>query len=213
MAYPSVDQFKDLILASEFEAIVREHIFSGVPFAFREQPQLLDLIRHHLKRELGLVPESVLVIGSAQTGFSLNPDNFPRRFSDESDIDVLVVDQSYFDRIWITVLKWHYRRRGLNLGAPESNWQQRMRKNLFWGSVMPHKIRYEGLLFQDDLVPLRDLSTKWFNAFRSLSLYPEFARRDISGLLYRSWDHALLYQAYSLRQIRNIIRRGSGGET
>jgi hypothetical protein len=37
---------------------------------------------------LGATTNNIRVVGSAKTGFSLNPDAFPRSFSEHSDIDV-----------------------------------------------------------------------------------------------------------------------------
>lgn len=202
MPYPTVDQFKELLLTKPLENIVAEYVFSGIPFVFRNQPNHLDALRQHLSEALRLTPKDILVVGSARIGFSLNPDRFPRQFLASSDIDVLVVDSRLFDKIWTTVLKWHYPRKGLHLGGQDARWMGNMRKYIYWGAIVPSNVRYVGLSFPEILKPIRDLSTAWFNAFQSLSLYPEFSAREVSGLLYRTVEHAKLYQIEGLRRIK-----------
>ena len=206
MPYPTIDQFKELLATKPLEDIVTEYVFSGVPFVFRNQPDGVDALRQHLSKALGLIPENILVVGSAKIGFSLNPDRFPRQFSSFSDIDVLVVDSGLFDRIWTAVLKWHYPRKGSQLGGQDAPWMRNIRRHIYWGAIMPNNIRYVGLSLPEVLEPIRDLSTAWFDAFHSLSLYPEFSAWDISGLLYRSWEHARLYHVEGLRRIKVQLR-------
>lgn len=203
----SVDEFRRALLRRPLDEVVREYVFEGIPYVFRETPGLMELLRDHLCKDLGLSAENTIVIGSAKIGFSLSPDSVFRQFSDESDIDVLVVDERIFDDIWKIVLKWHYPRRIRGLGGMDGSWGRRRRRELYWGWFVPDKIKYEGLSFPEVLKPLRDISTAWFNAFRSLSRVPEFSRRNITGRLYRTWDHALLYHADGLRQIKeNLIQ-------
>jgi hypothetical protein len=87
-------------------------------------------------------------------GFSLNPDNFPRTFSENSDIDVLIVDYEIFDKMWTTLLKWQYPRKGQDLGGEEGKWARERRKELYWGWFVPSEIRYKGLSFTNLLEPI-----------------------------------------------------------
>lgn len=206
MPYPTPDEFKTILAEQPLEEIVRDHVFEGVPFAFKDRPVLMETLREHLVRRLNVAGEGVTVVGSGKLGFSLSPDGFPARFSAKSDIDVAVVDQGLYDQIWFAMLKWHYPRRTGRLPEQDHKWSTVRQRELYWGWFTPNRIRYDGLSFPAALRPLRDISTSWFNAFRSLSLYPQFADREISGRLYRTWDHAMLYHVDGLRQIRDSIR-------
>lgn len=204
MAYPSVDEFKEILLRIPLQEVVKTYIFQGTPYVFRNSPRLSRVLRDHLCSQLDLSEQNIIVVGSAKIGFSLSPDNFPRRFSDHSDIDILVVDQDLFDKVWETMIKWNYPKR-FRLEGADWNWAKKRREELFWGWFAPDKIRFEGLSLPEVLKPLRDISTSWFNAFRSLGQYNEFAARDVSGRLYRSWRHALLYQSEGLRLIKEAM--------
>jgi len=184
LAYPTVDEFKAALLGRPLEQVVKDYVFSGEAQVFRHRPADLQLLRDHLVRSLTLAPDNITVIGSAKTGFSLSPHNFPRAFSDDSDIDVLVVDARLFDAVWHCLLAWNYPRRHTLWGS-DWTWLKHRREDLYWGWFAPDKIRFDGLSFPHFLTPLRDISTKWFNAFRGLGLVPAFAGRDVSGRLYR----------------------------
>jgi hypothetical protein len=106
----------------------------------------------------------------------------------------------------MTMLKWNYPRRN-SMSTVDLHWRGERRAGLYWGWFSPDRFRYTGLSFPEDLIPLRDLSAKWFEAFRSLGRLPEFAGRSVSGRLYRTWRHALLYHEEGLRQLRDIAQR------
>ncbi len=204
MAYPTVDEFTTALQTTSLEVLVQEHVFSGVPFVFRQRPLDGNTLVRHLCSHLPINEGDIVVVGSAKIGFSLGPDTFPRQFSDDSDIDVAIANEELFDMIWRTMLKWNYPRRH-KLEAIDLKWVRQRMDELYWGWFRPEKFRFDGLSMRTMLNPLRDVSTQWFNAFQSLSLYPEFARRTVEGRLYRNWDKALLYHAEGLRQIRDSL--------
>jgi hypothetical protein len=205
--YPTPEEFKDLLLSMPIEEVVREYVFRGLPYIFRRTPQSLNTLYRHLCPRLNLVEQDITVVGSAKIGFSLSPHSFPRKFTTRSDIDVLVVSESLFDLVWMTMLRWHYPRRSALFSRTELSWTNARKNDLYWGWFVPSEIRYEGLSFPQSLQPLRDISTSWFNAFRSLSLYPDFVGRNVSGRLYRTWEHALQYHVSGLSQIADVIRQ------
>ena len=197
------------MLTRPLSEVVDTYVFAGEPFAFRDQPTALATLRDHLSKELDLDEENVSVVGSAKVGFSLSPDTFFRPFSSDSDIDVLVVDEKLFDTIWTCTLRWHYPRRSWVDSSSDWSWLKYRQKELYWGWFRPDKIRFEGLTLPEMLKPIRDLSTRWFNAFRSLARHSDFSRRDVSGRLYRTWEHARLYHESGLIQIRDAIMKGN----
>ena len=183
-----------------------KYIFGGEPYCFREMPGAYQLLRKHLAGRLSVAENDIVVVGSGKTGFSLSPDNFGRGFSPRSDVDVLIVSSQLFDVIWKAIIEWHYPFRFSALGETDLRWSSRRRWNVYWGWFYPSGIPFRGVSFPGVLRPIRDISTTWFNAFRSLSTYKEFASRNYQGRLYRTWEHALLYHRYSLREVMSTLR-------
>jgi hypothetical protein len=211
VTYATAREFQQLLRSTprqELHKIVREQVFGGLPYIFRDRPDGYDVLRTHLSTSLRVVPHNIIIVGSAKMGFSLSPDSFPRHFTDQSDIDVVIVSEAIFDRVWMTMLDWHYPRRITGLTNMDMNWSVHRRKELYWGWFMPDKIRYKGLTLPHALKPLRNISTTWFNAFQSLSRYAEYSEiveRSVSGRLYRTWAHATAYHTDGLRQIREAL--------
>jgi hypothetical protein len=205
LAYLSDGEFKRILLNEPLESVVKQHIFQGTPFVFRDQPKLYQDLRDHIGTSLRLPHENIIVVGSAQVGFSLAPDNSFVAFSEESDIDVVVVNERLFDQGWQTLLRWNYPRRH-HLPVPELKWTRNRMEELYWGWFSPDRIHFDGLSFPEALKPLRDLSTQWFDAFQSLSQNETFARRTVSGRLYRTWDHALLYHTHGLQRLKTNLQ-------
>jgi hypothetical protein len=204
MSFLQVNEFRELLRVQPLDDILDQYIFAGVPYVFRARPGNADTLYSHLSRELTVEARNIRIVGSAKMGFSLSPDNFPRRFNRSSDIDVIVVDERLFDRVWTTLLEWHYPRRTKGLSAADTDWARHRRREIYWGWFSPEQIKFDGLSLPDVLKPVRDISTAWFNAFRTLSHFPEFTSRDVSGRLYRTWQHARMYHRDGLKQVRSL---------
>ncbi len=125
----TADEFRQLLLTESLDTIARAHVLGGPAFAFRDDMSSYTAMVDHLVERLGVQPAGVTVVGSAKVGFSLNPIRFPRSFHDESDIDVLIVDQGLFDAAWYTMLDWNYLRRH-KLPAAEWRWARQRREEL-----------------------------------------------------------------------------------
>ena len=63
-----------------------------------------DSFRDEIVAGLGVARADIRVVGSARSGFSLKPGLALRSFRDKSDIDVVVVNPSAFDRLWLARL-------------------------------------------------------------------------------------------------------------
>lgn len=215
MNYPTSDEFRNLLKPAALATLVDEYVFSGapfggVPFVFRNDPSAGDLLRDQLSAGLRVRPANVIVVGSAKIGFSLSPDGFPRIFSPPaSDIDVLLVDEALFDGVWSSLLQWHYPRRW-RLAGQEWEWAKARRDELYWGWFSPHYLQFSDFLtFPDALRPIRDLKANWLSSFRSLSRHPQLAKYEISGRLYRTWEHARSYHVDSLSKLLAVLTPAS----
>lgn len=201
----SLEDFTAELEERPLEEIVKAHLFDGDPFVFRAAPDQYAVLRRHIAGGLKVEAGAITIVGSAKIGFSLDPNSFGRAFSKQSDVDVVVVSERLFDAMWQALIAWRYRRPN-RLHGLEQGWGAARRDDVFWGWFTPHKIRYTGLSFPAALKPLRDISTLWFQTFRTTALYPGLQGRDYNGRLYRTWDHAMQYHGDGLRIIRSNIQ-------
>jgi hypothetical protein len=206
MPFISLNDFEHLLFHTQPTNLADEYIIGGDPFVFRDEPDDFSLLQAHLCESLGTDRLEVAIVGSAKTGFSLNPNHYGVHFSAKSDIDVAVINEDLFDTIWHCVLDWHYPRRS-SLPQSERDWAHRRMRELFWGWFRPDAIKYDDLLLPRPLRDARRFSTKWFDAFQSLSLIKQFTSRTVSGRLYRTRRHAVAYHAAGLRLIRRQLEQ------
>jgi hypothetical protein len=207
---PALDavEFAELLANQPLEDLAREYVFGGVPFVFEGDEPSWQLLRTHLAQNLGINQADIYVVGSAKLGFSLSPNGFPRAFSEESDIDIAVVSAELFDKAWHSILDWNYPRR-YRLKGVDLAWARLRQEDVYWGWFRVQGLGHARISRPASLASIRTLRTAWFNAFRSLALYPAFASRDVSGRLYRTLDHAVKYTTSGLEQIKSRLEGGS----
>ena len=81
--------------------VVRKHIIHG-NCAFVEDSAYFEL-RSIVAQKYGVHTNDVLVVGSSKLGFSIAPTKRYRHFGDRSDVDLVIVSEDLFDRIWKAV--------------------------------------------------------------------------------------------------------------
>ena len=198
---------------NQLEAFAETEIMTGLPSIFANGEDTIRL-QQFVATALGVsdAASGVLVVGSAKTGFSLDPDNYFVPFGEASDIDIVVIHDGLFDEAWHTMLAWDYLTIK-NRTKPEQQWLYKRHDEVWSGWYDPPAwhLRARGgieLSFPTALKPLRDFSFRWFSAFRSLSRYqhhPEIPRHRVNARLYRTRAHVAMYHAVSLRVLRNRL--------
>jgi hypothetical protein len=207
----SADSFRQAVIAGPLDEVVRQQVFTGVPFAFRRRPEACKLLSEHVSRLLCVSEDCVRVVGSAKLGFSLNPTSYGAQFGDESDLDIMVVCGDLFDRVWLTLVEWYYPYRVSDkevLARAYRTWASERRKDVFMGRLIPDRLLPDrDLPRRQVLAPVVDISARWFETFQSLSRYDEFAGREVNARAYRTWDHAMQYHVYGLQLLREQLSR------
>jgi hypothetical protein len=209
MPYPTVEEFERLLMTESLEKVAKDNVLClADPIIFQEKPVLYKMLHRHLTGYLGLKDGSLSVVGSSKIGFSLDPDNFPAAVHEGSDIDVLIVSESLFDRIWISLLDWFYDFLARESNGAERAWFQNVKHAVFRGRIDFNMLRPSpDVGGREFLKPMRDARNLWFDAFRSISENRLLAKWETTGRLYRTWDHALRYHVDGLRQIKKKVAR------
>jgi hypothetical protein len=151
----------------------------------------------------GISAGDIRIVGSGRHGFSMKPRANFRPFSDESDIDVVVVNEKIFDQVWIALLVAAYPR--LPANREIGNWHVPGRSELFAGWLTPTAINMDWSIIGPRGAPLSQFKTRWFNALKVAASHSTKPHNDITGRLYRTWRHAELYHLYSIAQLRRSL--------
>jgi len=133
----------------------------------------------------------------------MKPGRNLKSFSDTSDIDVVIVNNELFDRLWIALLEAAYPREWIpqRLGG----WLRARRKELYTGWLTPLEIKLDIEIFGPKAKPVLDFNAQWFNALKQASRHPPRRHEDVTGRLYRTWRHAELYHLNSLSALRREL--------
>ncbi len=82
------------------EDYVSQRLIDRVPAIFDDDRSSYIAWKKKLAHGLKVDPYGVILVGSACTGYSLNPNKNFREFHDRSDLDVAVVSDRHFDEAW-----------------------------------------------------------------------------------------------------------------
>jgi hypothetical protein len=151
----------------------------------------------------GLAETDIRIVGSARLGFSMRPRKHLQDFTDESDIDVVVVNETLFDWLWIALLVAAYPRLYANRGI--GGWDVPGRTELFAGWLTPTAVRMDWSIIGQRGLPVFQFKQKWFDALKLAARYSNKPHNDIQGRLYRTWRHAELYHLHSIAELRQSL--------
>lgn len=151
-------------------------------------PDLYFELKSDISIKFGIHSTQVILVGSAKLGFSIAPKKRYQHFGDESDLDVAVVSQDLFDRLWSIAFDYW---------KVSGDWYRgtNFRDYLFRGWVRP-----------DFLPPNTQYSKDWFEYFRQLTSSQKFGPFKISAGFYRSWQFLESYQEIAIAQCRQNLR-------
>ena len=175
--------------------IIDNQLFSGVPFYSSGSPELHRQMTQEIADGLMVQESDICVVGSGRIGFSLSPLKFGRHFSDNSDLDIVVVSASIFDPSWVDALTRN-RPDGVKM-------DDRTRRVL--GRHRDHHYIYNGFMYPDSLHRVLRVGTSWLRTFNGLSQIPRLSGRIVKGRLYRTWDHARIYHQRSLDKVKQKV--------
>ena len=197
-------EFRDLITQQTDVQLLGPCLYDDfVPYVFAPRAGAWDSFRDVLVSGLNILRGDIRVVGSARFGFSLKPGRNLKNFGDTSDIDVIVVNTDVFDELWMSLLRAAYPRWPLTkyLGG----WLAERRNEVYTGWLTPLRIRLDMTIVGSKAKPVLDFNVRWFNTFKEASRHPPRRHEDVSGRLYRTWEHAELYHLSSLSALRKSL--------
>lgn len=130
----------------------------------------------------------VYLVGSAMLGFSIKPDARYREFGERSDIDVAIVNDKLYARLWLGSLEY---------GRANPDWRTKdgfMRYHLQgWirPDLLPHSRHFAA-------------ADRWFDFFRNLTSGGRFGQYKISAGLYYSMRFLELYQSNCVQECQRL---------
>ena len=190
--------FKNRLIEAQtneaIDSLVDSLLFQGVPTIFENQQESFNRFRTVVAKDLGVSRTDVTVVGSARTGFSLNPQRFLGEFNSYSDIDVLIVSDYLFDQSWMDILT-----KRLTTVRTSGDVLDNLDAHRTKGYI------YNGWIWPDRIWTALTMGSVWFDLFNRLPRQTNIRSHQFHGRLYRTWDHALYYHRRGLLAARQAI--------
>jgi hypothetical protein len=174
-------------------AFIEEHMFDRVPFIFNQDRGRYVVWKRILAAKLEVDPASLLIVGSASIGRSLNPAKNLKPFDPQSDIDIAVVSQYHF------TVAWRYMRanptRRLSVDVRTRNaWDECVRRYIFWGTIPT-----------DKLLGVLPFAEPWQAARRAMGAVAPSVDRSVNLRVYSDYEALRAYQIQSIQKLREDV--------
>lgn len=191
---PEIQERKKAVATLNPMTVVSDFILKSEPYAFRDRPEAYGEFRSELALRLDVDCENISLIGSARLGFSLNKARLLSPFSDQSDLDIVIVASEIFDEAWLELLS---KQDKFSLaGEDERSRFKRTRDNIFFG------------YFRPDHFPINtELSKAWFPKLATRFTSPIVQMHPIKAWLFKSWEHALYFYSRHVESIQAYTRK------
>jgi hypothetical protein len=197
---------KTLILKAEEAKLTALCLLDAdAPYVFNNNEKGWADFQGELANGLPIKPEDVRIVGSGRHGFSLKPGKGLRPFQDTSDVDVVVVNEGLFDTLWLSVLQVAYPRPPTPM--PIGGWLLETQKSVYTGWLKPNIITVDRTVARPHVQEVLKIRTAWFTSLKRAASHVIRRHEDISGRLYRTWEHAALYHAHSIGALRQSLEQ------
>jgi hypothetical protein len=182
--------FQEALLDEDLsdEVVVQRHIVYPPPFVFDGHEGTYFSIKRDISDYFQINPEDVKMVGSAKLGFSIAPTQLWKPFDDESDIDMVIVSATVFDRFWKQLYDFN-----INLTVRTNEEQAKYNKFLkyfFKGWIRPDFFPFD--------YPQRE---EWDRFFKSMS-YGQYGYRKVTGAIYRDMEFFESYHVMNVKRLR-----------
>jgi hypothetical protein len=176
----------------ELLAILRLWFSEEIPYAFRTNPMLYEVIREWMAMRLQTNPKNLTIIGSGRIGYSVSPlPKFGQEFSFESDLDYSLIDHSVFSERVGTYSQWEsdvYVGRSSPRNSKERGfWNDNLKKlpeNIARGFIDPYKIPS-----WKKYAPIITIQDTLYLVGERLKVTPGAPRiKQVSIRVYKDWD-------------------------
>lgn len=199
-----ISDFNNILVAADTADakinFIRKYFFHGIPFVFKGREQDYFEFRNTVASNFNISFHEVFIVGSGKFGFSYIK-NTP--FTYESDIDVVLVNESLFDYYYKKICDYQYQLDSQYkiISLDEKRDYANFLRYLIKGWMRPDLLP---LSFQVDL-----LKKDWFNFFKSLSYgKSEVGNYKVAGGLYKNYDYLEKYYYINIESYYNNLKLG-----
>lgn len=180
--------------AEDYLRIVRKHLIHGLPYVFDNKSAEYYDFREMIAKRWNVGFHEVLIMGSGKLGYSYHKDSV---FSNESDIDVAIINSKLFEDFCVEIRNFQYKiDKHIEILTKDEN----LKYNKFLSYMIKGWMR-------PDLIPPKITgklsSNEWFNYFKSISYSNNPAGNyKISAGLFKNYEYMEWYYVNSIMSVK-----------
>ncbi len=189
-----VEEFDKELLSTTDEDdrlnFIRKYFFHGVPYVFKGREDDYFDFRSLISNHFDIGFHEVFIVGSGKFGFSYIKKT---KFSYESDIDVVLVNESLFDYYYEKICNYQYEmdKYHKTISIDEKREYAEFMRYFIKGWMRPDLLP---ISFQMEL-----LKDEWFNFFQSISHNKsKVGNYKVAGGLYKNYNYLEKYYVNSI---------------
>lgn len=191
----SKSEFKDDLTSQPISYLVSKWILERTPYIFEGNNYAYISWKEELAENLGVDSRAIIITGSAGCGFSLNPAKDYRDFNDESDVDVALVSQYYFDVAWHGLRTLGTRRYDLT-PRQRAEVDDHVKRLIYWGTIATDKI-----------LSILPFGKRWIPALEVSRPVIPINGREIKVRVYRDFESLRAYQTNGFGELRSNLTK------
>lgn len=188
-------EFIDTLLSTTPALFVEDQLFDRVPHVFGADRVLFAAWKRALSERIDVDAACITIVGSAATGYSLNPNKNFKVFDQTSDVDVAVVSPYHFSVGWRYLRTNSARRLRVDL-ATRNAWDEHVSRYIYWGT-----------LATDRLLGVLPFGIEWLRACSHMGGLAPTAGRPVNLRIYADYDALRSYQVNGTRSLRATLQR------
>lgn len=186
-----LETIKEYMISEPVSTFITKWILESTPYIFKDKDAEYIRWRELIADKLKIDPCNIYITGSASLGFSLNPNKSLKPFDNESDVDVSIVSNHFFDVAWYDLLHEN-------------------RSNLSWkmkNAIDDHRNRliYWGTIATDKILPLLSFGAERDKIIQESRIYDFLENRDINFRIYKDTSAIRNYLTSSVNSCKNYL--------
>jgi hypothetical protein len=161
---------------------------SNFCFAFKSKPIIYEQLTQYMSDKFNVNKTNIVLIGSAKTGFAVDPSTYGKSFSENSDLDFAIIDRVLYENCVKNFKLWKIK--------TENNEYTESQKNRFW-SDSQNNLKYQikkGFIDTYKIPNFYEFETTQ-RINQSLSLivlnlerYQNIKVKEASARIYKDWE-------------------------
>jgi len=94
------------IKENERNSYIRHFIVNNLAYIFRETPLFFENLKEYIAQEMDVSTSEIIMIGSGKTGFSMSLEKYGKPFSEDSDLDLSIINENLFKNLSVDFEQW-----------------------------------------------------------------------------------------------------------